>query len=335
MWENGEGLERPASFSEDEIWNLFQRKWPCIWMGRKRNSFITEMLQRDRFMTRLIITSVVLLLLVCVSEHADCGTDDLDSVAQRQAQLYLDSLNTIFRLIEEDVPLARQRMHAFLDSWVKLDRTWMASHPPDDTARLCDEVFAYLFEPKMQRWKVIPPQFPELGTSMGRYVVLPDSIEFTLVNHGSVWDSLMKGAEEERTGGLSMVFWEAWENLAFGKWRPRLTTGRTVLYMAADRYVALKAFLYNHDVIPSGREDGRYSEKRFEWIESFFPICPGHWGPYFFMATMPNIDQLVFAPQKDTVIVRTRTGCFSGSSGIHHRTDDSWKLMQGITGWYE
>lgn len=275
------------------------------------------------------------MLLWSIPEHAFSGTDDLDSSARQQAQLFLDSLNTIFDLVEEDIPLARQRMHNFLDSWVKLDSIWLASHPPDETARLCDEVFAYLFKPNMQRWKVIPPQFPELGTSMGRYIVLPDSIECTFVNHESVWDSLMKGAEDERTGGLSMLLYETWDKLAFGKWRPRLTTGRIVFYMTADRYVALEAFLYSHDVLPNGREEGPYSEKRFEWIESFFPICPGHWGPYFYMATMPNIHQLIFAPQKDTIIESTMTGCFSGSSGIHHRTADGWKPMQGITVWYE
>ncbi|MFA6233257.1 MAG: hypothetical protein WC824_03575 [Bacteroidota bacterium] len=273
-------------------------------------------------MTRLLFTSLSIILVLSLPESAFSGQDDLDSASLQQAQVYLDSLWTIFDVVKTDEDLARQRMHAFLDAWAEEGRKELANTPRDGMTELCDEVFNAAFTPRFPHDRFFEATSPGLTkTSQGMYIVVSDSVRCTVVTDTFVWDTLASRTFRDlNTIGRILT------HIAFKKWRPRVRSAYKILYLSEVRYAAFQAFLNGHmDLRDYGRKISE-NDERFAWVGSFFPICPGHWGDYYGLLTDSAVGRFLFDLSQSKVILSVSDGCFSGHSEVLIKDDDTWKM---------
>lgn len=96
-------------------------------------------------MSRLFMRLIVLVVLFSVLPAQVCAKPgDLDSASIRNAQVYLDSLWSIYDNIPIDSARAVSRMRMLLDNWSELTKPDTSRLPTD--AGICEQVFSDIFK---------------------------------------------------------------------------------------------------------------------------------------------------------------------------------------------
>ncbi len=287
--------------------------------------------RRDTFMTRLFFVSFILAIFLCPATHTHCAEKGLDSLSLQQAQVYLDSLWTIYEVLEADEDCARRRMHAFLHAWAEEGRKEVSSSHRDSMAKLCDEVFNVAFRPRFphlaQHYR---PKESTQSTSQGEYIVVPDSIRYSVADDEMAWDTLASQSywNPNVTGRIL-------SQLTYSKWQPLVRSARKVLYLSDARNIAFRAFLNGHNNLHDYEREISENDRRFTWVNSFFPICPGHWGDYYGLPTLKAVGRFILAPSLKRVIVSIADGCFTGYKAILIQKDDGWQQESTFGHWVE
>ncbi|MCB2205104.1 hypothetical protein KQI65_10170 [bacterium] len=282
-------------------------------------------------MPRLILAVFTFFFLVGIPERTQCNNEELDSLSLQQAQVYLDSLWAIYEVRDTDEDYARKRMHAFLDAWADEGRKEVSNSPRDSMAKLCDEVINITFRPRFPHLaEHYRPEDSAQLTSQGEYIVVRDSIRYSVAEDAMDWDTLASQSYWE-----PMVTGRILSQLTYRKWRPRLQSPRKVLYLDEGRNVAFRAFLNGHTDLQDYRFKKSENDIRFTWVDSFFPICPGHWGDYYGLPTLKAVGRFIFSPSMKKVIVSIADGCFTGSKAILIQRDDGWQQETTFGHWVE
>jgi len=257
--------------------------------------------------------------------HVCAKPGDLDSASIRNAQVYLDSLWSIYDNIPIDSAQAVSRMRMLLDNWSALTKPDTTRLPTD--AGVCEQVFSDIFkdryypDPKTGRERPFQLKFKP-------YVVLRDSIRYAVIADTALWQVLSGRRGDSRL--RSRIFYY---ELQYQRVAPKLDVASTVLRFDPARYEAVNAFINGRRNISMTNEKTPDLQRRFDWLNSYFSVCFSHGGEHYPVSTLPIIDTILLNGDMTEAVVDMNWACYSGETKLCRKSDGIWTRVSSYDHW--
>ncbi len=250
---------------------------------------------------------------------------DLDSASTRRAQVYLDSLWSIYEYVPIDSGQAVARMRLLLDHWSMLMK-------PDTTrlptaAGICEQVFSDVFK---DRYYPDPKNGRErpFQSKLKPYVVLRDSIKYAMITDTALW-KVLSGRRGDRRLRSRILYYE----LQYQHVAPRLDITSTVLRFDPARYEAGNAFINGRRNISATTEETSDRQGRFDWLDSYFYVCFSHGGARYPLTTLPVIGTILLNGDMTEAVVVMNWACYSGETILCRKSDGIWTRVSSYDHW--
>ncbi|MCZ7557553.1 MAG: hypothetical protein M5R41_14240 [Bacteroidia bacterium] len=277
-------------------------------------------------MSRLFMRLIVLVVLFSVLPAQVCAKPgDLDSASIRNAQVYLDSLWSIYDNIPIDSARAVSRMRMLLDNWSELTKPDTSRLPTD--AGICEQVFSDIFKARY---------YPDPKTGRKRpfqsklkpYVVLRDSIRYAVITDTALWQVLSGRRGDSRLRSRIRYYELQYQHIA-----PQLDVSSTVLRFDPARYEAVNAFINGRRNISATNERTPDLQRRFDWLNSYFSVCFSHGGEHYPLSTLPIIGTILLNGDMTEAVVVMNWACYSGETILCRKSDGIWTRVSSYDHW--
>ena len=247
-----------------------------------------------------------------------------DSLTLSMAQAQLDTLWAIYDKLDGDEQDARRQMTAFFDSWADESASTEVDDTRDSMWRHCDEVYNALFNACYPDVQERTSLYAVRRHRVAPYVVVPDSINFMVVEDSAYWKGLCSSQGRYLRAKLK-----------HSRWHPVLSIDRRILYTHPVRHLAITCFLNGHRKAKENRGEKTPYHERYEWLKQFFPLCWAHTRGYYFLSTPPVVYSLEFNGTLDMVLITNRYPCYDGSTEIYNKINGRWVWKASFDGWME
>ncbi|MFA6235001.1 MAG: hypothetical protein WC824_12585, partial [Bacteroidota bacterium] len=234
-------------------------------------------------MTRSITFSLLLtIILLSIPGALRCQPRVLDSTALVRTQVYLDSLWAIYDAVGDSTASAQTRMVRLLDTW---DEDRKPGEMPDGgVIQVCRSVYSDVFRSHYYSNVRTEEKRGLVATVRTPYLLIPDSVRFTVVTDSAIWDTLSGRAGDSRARNTIL-----YSHPGLQKFIPALKMPAKIIHIEQAQYEALNCFINGESTAQERSTERSPHKDRFDWLCEFFPICFSHGGDRYPLYARPSI----------------------------------------------
>lgn len=224
----------------------------------------------------------------------------------------------------------------FFDEWAASSKAVSGQElrSMDPTARAAYEAFAVVFTPM---------DHTEL-TGFGGYTSGEESDYVEMPYIVTPGDMLVFCDDSLRAPNDMDLSLEGPDSYLFiDDFRPNVSAGQArILHLTPDYEYAINAFLGGEHHPPGSGGSvmnpataAGVSRARWEFLEPFIHLVPGHWGGYWHILSHPEINMINLNESLGRAILPYRIGYQGGDAEVVHEADGTWRLTKAGLNWIE
>jgi len=276
----------------------------------------------DESLTRSIGFSLLLsIMLISTPGTLHCQLRLLDSLSLARAQVYLDSLWTVYAAAGNGPEQARTRMLQLLDEWAANRNPEEAA--PNHAVEVCREVYSDIFHSRYYSDTLSPEEQRFVPKVKTPYLLIPDSIWYCVIDDSTTW-ATVSGRAGTRKARNARLYYP--DNAA--KFVPDLEMPATIIHIEQAQYEALNCFINGEKTAIEGSTEQSPTRDRFEWLLEFLPLCRSHDGNFYPIYSDPRIGVVALNHDYTEAVVTISTRCYHGEKWLCRFVDGMWKRIE-------